>query len=201
MTDLISRADAIEAIQNAYCKPCKERGDDHNEVRCRACAFDDAIIQIDALPSAEAETVDCTDFIRWLTETVMDDGMWELNAVAYGEVIARKLTKLGVLEVKDDVYVYKPSAEVRTKCVAQIKVDTEEIVRRIKEEYDITDRWIPCSERLPEKDGWYLVTVQGYETVTDVAPFNYELWKGLASHQEVIAWMPLPMPYREDGEV
>ena len=54
MTDNISRADAIEAIQNAYCKPCKERGDDHNEVRCRACAFDDAIIQIDALPSAEA---------------------------------------------------------------------------------------------------------------------------------------------------
>ena len=89
------------------------------------------------LPSAEAETVDCTDFIRWLTEAVMDDGMWELNAVAYGEVIARKLTKLGVLEVKDDVYVYKPSAEVRTKCVAQIKVDTEEIVRRIKEEYDM----------------------------------------------------------------
>ena len=54
MSDLISRADAIEAIQNAYCKPCKERGDDHNEVRCRACAFDDAIIQIDALPSADA---------------------------------------------------------------------------------------------------------------------------------------------------
>ena len=51
--DLISRAGAIEAIQNAYCKPCKERGDDHNEIRYRACAFDDAIIQIDALPSAE----------------------------------------------------------------------------------------------------------------------------------------------------
>lgn len=54
MTDLISRADAIEAIQNAYCKPCKERGDDYNEVRCRACKYDNAIIQIDALPSAEA---------------------------------------------------------------------------------------------------------------------------------------------------
>lgn len=55
-TDLINRgrADAIEAIQNAYCKPCKERGDDHNEVRCRVCEYDNAIIQIDALPSAEA---------------------------------------------------------------------------------------------------------------------------------------------------
>lgn len=54
MSDLISREEAIEAIQNAYCKPCKERGDDHNEVRCRACDYDNAIIQIDALPSAEA---------------------------------------------------------------------------------------------------------------------------------------------------
>ena len=32
------------------------------------------------------------------------------------------------------------STETKTKCIAQIKVDTEEIVRRIKEEYDI---WIP----------------------------------------------------------
>lgn len=59
MSDLISRADAIEAIQNAYCKPCKERGDDYHEIRCRACDFDDAIIQIDAVPSADAETVLC----------------------------------------------------------------------------------------------------------------------------------------------
>ena len=65
---------------------------------------------IKALPSAEAETVGCTDFIRWLTETVMDEVTWELNAVAYGEVIARKLTKLGVLEVKDGYYI-RPSAD------------------------------------------------------------------------------------------
>lgn len=51
--DLISRADAIDAIQNAYCKPCKERGDDYNEVRCRVCEYDNAIIQIDAQPSAD----------------------------------------------------------------------------------------------------------------------------------------------------
>ena len=59
--DLIYRADAIEAIQNAYCKPCKERGDDHNEVRCRACDYDNAIIQIDALPSAEGGWIPCSE--------------------------------------------------------------------------------------------------------------------------------------------
>ena len=31
-----------------------------------------------------------------------------------------------------------PSAEAETKCVAQIEVDTEEILRRIKEEYNKT---------------------------------------------------------------
>lgn len=53
MGDLIKREDAIEAIQTAYCTPCKERGDDYNEVRCRACEFDDAMMQIDSVPSAE----------------------------------------------------------------------------------------------------------------------------------------------------
>ena len=52
MSDLIKREDAIKAIQTAYCTPCKERGDDYNEVRCRACEFDDAMIQIDSVPSA-----------------------------------------------------------------------------------------------------------------------------------------------------
>ena len=42
-----------EAIEKAYCNPCRERGDDYNEVRCRACDFDSAINQIDAVPPTE----------------------------------------------------------------------------------------------------------------------------------------------------
>lgn len=93
-------------------------------------------------------------------------------------------------------------AEPKTKCVARIEVDTEEVVKRIKEEYDITDGWIPCSERLPNKNEWgyYLVTVKGTRLFVDVVPFNEKLWKGLSSNQEVLAWMPLPKPYREDDE-
>lgn len=107
--DLISRADAIERF--CECGTSLERqGKTIITMVDAKYAF---IETLESLPSAEAETVDCTEFIRWLTETVMDDGMWELNAVAYGEVIARKLTKLGVLEVKDDVYVYEPSAFMR----------------------------------------------------------------------------------------
>ena len=41
-------ADALIAdIEERYCKPCKEKGEDYNEVRCRACWVDDAIDEVD----------------------------------------------------------------------------------------------------------------------------------------------------------
>ena len=92
--------------------------------------------------------------------------------------------------------------EPKTKYVAQIEVDAEEVVKRIKEEYDITDSWIPVSERLPSERGWYLITVQEVNRFTDVDYYygNSE-WDEVSSKQEVIAWMPLPKPYREESEV
>ena len=85
----------------------------------------------------------------------------------------------------------------KTKCVAQIEVDTEEVVKRIKEEYDITDSWIPVSERLPSEKGWYLITVQDINRFVDVDYYygNSE-WDEVLSKQEIIAWMPLPKPYK-----
>lgn len=56
-------------------------------------------------PSADAEQTDCTDFIKWILEEVLDEENWELNAVANGEIICRKLKKLDLLEVKDGYYV------------------------------------------------------------------------------------------------
>ncbi len=104
--DLISRSDAIDAICKVWCYTTYGMCP-HDDGYCKGC---DEIEAIDALPSAEAETVDCTEFIRWLTEIVMDDEMWELNAVGNGEIICRKLKKLGLLEVKDGYYIL-PSAD------------------------------------------------------------------------------------------
>lgn len=58
--------------------------------------------------------------------------------------------------------------------------------------------WIPCSERLPSESGWYLITVQGYETVADMDWYytSWGAWNGVSSEQQVIAWMPLPTPYK-----
>lgn len=94
-----------------------------------------------------------------------------------------------------------PTIDAKTKCVARIELDTEEVVKRIKEEYDITDGWIPCSERLPSERGWYLITVQDVNRFTDVDYYygNSE-WDEVSSKQEVIAWMPLPKPYKAESE-
>ena len=57
------------------------------------------------VPSSDAvKRVDCSNFLLWLLEEIMDEDNWEFNAVADGEIIARKLKKLGLLEVKDGYY-------------------------------------------------------------------------------------------------
>lgn len=66
-------------------------------------------------------------------------------------------------------------------------------------------QWIPCSERLPEESGRYLVSVlDGVGRKTTVAPYQprYKAWTmtGRMAYWKVIAWMPLPEPYRGANE-
>lgn len=96
-----------------------------------------------------------------------------------------------------------PSADAKTKCIAQIKVDTEEIVSRIKEEYDITDaKWIPCSERLPRTGDDILATFSDGEVdiIISARPKAWVKYEEANNLISPVAWMPLPEPYREDGE-
>lgn len=54
-------------------------------------------------------------------------------------------------------------------------------------------QWIPCSNRMPEKPGKYLVTVKNgnvYAGTFDVISGKF--------HCAATAWMPLPEPYREE---
>ena len=69
-------------------------------------------------------------------------------------------------------------------------------------------RWIPCSERLPSDDEYVIVSVLDDHGDT---PWKYTTvaWQcgGVwISDNDIlcgtaIAWMPLPMPYREESEV
>lgn len=57
------------------------------------------------------------------------------------------------------------------------------------------ERWIPCSERLPEKDGYYLTTTMYYQVYRDY--WNGDNWDRT---EMIIAWMPLPEPYKGEQE-
>ena len=69
-------------------------------------------------------------------------------------------------------------------------------------------RWIPCSERLPEETGQYLITVKyvhvdGYDDIyaehgewTD-GKWDMFCFGHCGKVENIIAWMPLPEPYAE----
>lgn len=62
----------------------------------------------------------------------------------------------------------------------------------------LSNQWIPCSERLPAENGDYLVTViwEGkLEVFMDYFQFGC-MWYDCGDN--VIAWMPLPEPYKEE---
>ena len=93
-----------------------------------------------------------------------------------------------------------------------------EIVHEVAEEYN--GGWIPCSERLPEESGYYLVTYHDWSDGnflpkyddTYVRRLHYQIsdhfvgWNYPKNvddraendcHKEVIAWQPLPEPFKE----
>lgn len=81
-------------------------------------------------------------------------------------------------------------------------------------EADRPQEWIPCSEKLPNKSGEYLVTIiqnessfqQGITNVfiRSLAPANILYGKGFGEQmawrqelwEDVVAWMPLPKPWK-----
>lgn len=64
-------------------------------------------------------------------------------------------------------------------------------------------RWIPVSERLPDEKGEYLVTYHPcyWDDVEDEIKVGIDSFRGKTAwakkkYQRVIAWMPLPEPYK-----
>lgn len=69
---------------------------------------------------------------------------------------------------------------------------------------NVPSNWIPCSERLPDEYGNYLVTS---DEDVDIGTFNPNTakWSGCDAEgfywvYDIIAWMPLPDPYKESED-
>ena len=94
-----------------------------------------------------------------------------------------------------------------------------EIVKEVAEEYKSTDSWIPCSERLPEDGGYYLVTYHEWSKGNFLPKYNdtyvrrmhyqkserFTGWNYPVcvddraendTNREVIAWQPLPEVFK-----
>lgn len=94
-------------------------------------------------------------------------------------------------------------------CEVLVNDGIDNIVDRINALPSADAEWILCSERLPSESDDYICTIplDANETYTEVLTFHkgrfYEdddEW-GATYHDDVLAWMPLPKPYREESEV
>lgn len=150
------------------------------------CPFEDALKHADKTQAMNDQ------------HTVDHDRDWIIGCIEHDGFI-----KTDRFDKANQIILDALSAEAETKCVAQIKVDTEEIVRRIKEEYDIMGGWIPCSERLPRTGDDLLVTFSDGEVdiVISARPKAWVKYEEANNLIFPVAWMPLPEPYRKESEV
>lgn len=64
-------------------------------------------------------------------------------------------------------------------------------------------KWIPCKEKLPEHEGWYIVTEWSLEERDwDVTMDKWRFKNGqgewaFSLMEKVLAWMPMPEIYEE----
>lgn len=128
------------------------------------------------------------------------------------EFIKKHLLSLPSAEAVDRHYIKiyaddEPS--VKAEKLYQICGETQnrEVAEWLKEYFPSTDdNWIPVSERLPSVYGEYLATVDGETIEVSYVPETKGLIKGWStcdtygykrlSDDDVIAWMPLPTPYK-----
>ena len=109
--------------------------------------------------------------------------------------------------------------EVHKKFMDSRGVKTKDAIDMAIEALQAKVEWIPVSERLPSEHGEYLVFYEGLPIIgyrieimwygeplmpnVDVSGKHFyrcdSEW-GDIIYDEVIAWMPLPEPYRKDGE-
>ena len=74
----------------------------------------------------------------------------------------------------------------------------ESLYKKLKERSN--NGWIPCSERLPDKSGSYLVTTYSNGISQYISDIDQFIYNGMPdgywiNGKSVIAWQPLPNPY------
>ena len=92
--------------------------------------------------------------------------------------------------------------ETTDLCGATIKALSIEIVNQLAEEYN--NGWIACSERLPDAEADVLLSLRSLDIYTgfraNTEGMFYVEGEGYVEYENVLAWQPLPEPYKPKGE-
>ena len=200
MSDLISRSGLLKAFNNKNVQ----------------ITFD--------LPVEEVlgEDVDLDDFAMLVQDAIQAYKKMVIDAIknqptAYDiDKVVEELEENASRYTKKYVTPYGNNGYKDTKAISIHKAI--EIVHEVAEEYK--GGWIPCSERLPEESGYYLVTYHNWSDGnflpkyddTYVRRLHYQISEHFVGwnypknvddreendcHKEVIAWQQLPEPFKE----
>ena len=182
MSDLISRSELISIIESEY----REYGDDYD--------IEQILGDIEDMPTA----YDINKVVE------------ELNELDVKSITRYKNGNFGNFDGVE-YYIKK------RKAIEIVKQKAEKFGTDINV---VSKGWIPCSERLPEESGYYLVTYHDWSDGnflpkyddTYVRRLHYQIsdhfvgWNYPKNvddraendcHKEVIAWQPLPEPFKE----
>ena len=96
-----------------------------------------------------------------------------------------------ILSVSEDTVL----AGMIMECIEQQQVGSDT---------DVLTKWIPCSERLPSEATTYLVTEEIFicskkQYIVEERLFGTEKQWLCPRNRKVIAWQPLPQPYKKEG--
>ena len=189
--DCISRQAAIDEWKNdfkGYINALNMPKDDYNGI----------MEYIDEFPSAQPTDASCWGCNCQKMERLKEQKTFSEMVHLHDAETHDKRTKTHACDLIDR----QAEIEKLREYVGLLPHDLTDIADKAIDALASQQRWIPCSERLPDECGNYLVTEEtvgwnmlAYGT-TDIAYFDTVWHKA----DKVLAWMPLPEPYRKDGE-
>lgn len=142
------------------------------------------------------------DSIRECAEAAHDNHEWDMEQGYLNAIECLEEEPSAQHQKPDHGYMW-----ICPECGLEVHSDFNRCIRCGYEREDKW-RWIPVTERLPEKEGWYITTVERTQTgkrriENDLFAIEIAVSHHHTPHkfckdgyrQKTIAWMPLPEPW------